>query len=713
MESNANADFFYRSLYEHNPEMVYLIDTFGTVKQRNSVFSKTLGYSNNTELKATELLFHSEDIQSYKDAFYKALSGVPQNMETAFINQDGRLIDINLTLIPTSYDGHISAIFGIAKDITDHKKAEDLNKHLAFYDSLTNLPNRRLFQEKLEQDLIISKTLQQKLAVMYLDLDRFKYINDTLGHFLGDKLLVQIAKRLRKCLGEDVILARLGGDEFGVLLPNFYMHQVIERSKTIIDALEGPFLIEGYHLFITTSIGISIYPNDGEDSHTLMKNADSALYKAKELGKNNFQVYTSSMNAQTFKIFSLESNLRNAIDLNQLELYYQPKVCPNTYDIIGAEALIRWNHPEWGLVLPDEFISLAEETGLDIELGSWVKRTACIQNKLWQDANLPKIPVSINLSANRFLEHSLLINTVETLKETKLEPKYLEVEITETSLLENEKIVFSVLGGLKELGIKVALDDFGTGYSSLSSLKRFKGLIDILKIDRTFIKDLSEIETDDSNFITNMIIQLSQQLKMEVVAEGVETSEQLQVLRNYNCNTIQGYLFSKPVSTADFEKLLRKGKIMPLESNTEDEDFIDHEKDFRIKLEHSLSASMTLTHIRGKKVELGTTEVLIYEIWTRGIRFISNIKLAANQEIILGLKTKILNQIITLEGSVVWLKEKNTGVYQYELEYKMEEVELVNLTSTLDQFDARLKESPLVPDCSFVLEDKYAFFHKS
>lgn len=711
MEQMDDSNYFYQSLFKYNPDIVYFINTSGSLEKMNDVFFQKLGFTNSHEINTIDSLIPSNFSHIHDEAFHRVLSGIPQNMNMMFLHKKGYTIDINLTMMPAYLDGVTVGAFGIAKDITDHMKAVKLNTYLANYDPLTRLPNRKLFREKLEQAIIIGNTLNQKVAVMYLDLDRFKYINDTLGHTLGDKLLIEIAKRLKYCLGENAIVARLGGDEFGILLTNFYMQQAKERSKSIIEALDKPFLIENYNLFVTTSIGISIYPHDGNDSLTLMKNADSALYKAKELGKNNFQVFSSSLNVQTYKIFSLESSLRHAIELGQLELYYQPKVCPNTYEIVGAEALIRWNHPEWGLVSPDEFIPLAEETGLVTEIGYWVKRTACIQNKKWQDANLPKIPISINLSANRFLERSLITSVMDVLEETKLESKYFEIEITESSLLENEKTVFSVLEGLKRLGVKVALDDFGTGYSSLSSLKRFKGLIEILKIDRTFINDLTPHDTADSNFIANMIIQLSQQLQMSVVAEGVETTDQLKVLNNYNCDTIQGYLFSKPVPAADFEKLLRKGKLVPEEMNTSQDGSENYGKDFKTILVNPLKAAMTLTQIRDNKVELGTMDVLIEEICTKRLKFLSNTKLAVNHSIILELKTTILSQIVKFAGMIVSVIEPKPNVYQYVLEYKMEEEELINLNKALDKFGA-LHPPSHDSVCSFVQTDRYAFFDK-
>ncbi|MFK2825228.1 EAL domain-containing protein [Bacillus sp. B190/17] len=606
------------------------------------------------------------------------------------INKDGSIIDVEAHS-KRIYSHNKSTIVGTLQDVTERKKAEELNKYLAYHDPLTELPNRRFFQEKLEENLIISNTLQQKLAVMYLDLDRFKYINDTLGHSIGDKLLQQISKRLNICLGEKNILARLGGDEFSVILPNITREDQINRhALTIIESLEDPFFIEGYKLFITTSIGISIYPNDGQDAQTLMKNADSALYKSKESGKNTYYIYSSSMNIGTYKTFSLELGLRNAIEMNQLEFYYQPKVCAQTFQITGAEALIRWNHPEWGLVSPGEFIPLAEETGLITELGKWVKYTACAQNKAWQRAGLPAIPISINISARRFMEKNLVKNIIQTLEETQLDPKYLEIEITETSVLENEKVVLSTLDELKSIGVRISLDDFGTGYSSLSYLKRFKGRIHTLKIDRSFIKDLNKEDPDNSNFITKTIIELAQHLKMEVVAEGVETEEQLQILKNYNCETIQGYYFSKPVPADEFVQLLQKGKFEILQkSHGEGINTLDGRRRYAgMNLDFPLVASMTLVQIGGRRVELGKTNVLIENIGLEGMRFLSDMRLTVHPNIILEFETKLFHQTIKMYGSVSWMNEVQADIFQYGLEFLVAEKERSELSRLLNQLSA-------------------------
>lgn len=553
----------FRSVVEEAFIGVYIIGQDGQIVYGNPKFYQILGTEFREGLNIREFI-HPEDHPIQKSILDNLIGG-GDGVDHSFriIRENGTLIDIEAHSKKVYFQNNRPRVVGTLQDITERKKSEDRIKYLAYYDSLTDLPNRMFFNTKLERELVNSKMLHQKLAVMILDLDRFKYINDTLGHRVGDKLLKQVSLRLKSVLEDNQdTLARLGGDGFIILslnIPN--TNGVMELAKRLIELLEKPFHVEEYELFITASLGISIFPIDGVDSETIIKHADSALHKAKDKGRNNFQIFTSSMNAEAYKIFTLESDLRKALQLNQFELYYQPKICAINHEILGAEALIRWNHPKFGVVTPDEFIPLAEETGIIHEIGKWVKETACFQNKEWQDSGLQAIPISINLSASRFLEKDLISNIVEILAKTELGPEYLEIEITETSLLENEKVVFSALDELNSIGIKVSLDDFGTGYSSLSYLKRFKGRIDTLKIDRTFINDLSLSDPDDSNFITKSIIEIAQHLKMNVVAEGVETLEQLEILRAYKCNTIQGYLFSKPVPAHELSLLLRKGKI--------------------------------------------------------------------------------------------------------------------------------------------------------
>ncbi|MDR7079505.1 diguanylate cyclase (GGDEF)-like protein/PAS domain S-box-containing protein [Neobacillus niacini] len=558
----AESELKFSSIVEEALIGVYIVQEDGKVSYGNKKFYEIVGITDSR----TEVYFrdyvHPEDRPNL-DSLGKILINSEKGITHAFriVKKDGSVLHIESHAANVYLQNKLHVV-GSLQDITERKEAEELNEYLAYHDFLTDLPNQRSFYKKMEHALISSKTLQQKLTVMFLDLDRFKYVNDTLGHSIGDKLLKKVSERLNMYLRDDDVLARIGGDEFVALLPNTgNTNQVVEYAQTIIESLEEPFHIENYELFITASIGISTFPYDGEDAETLIKHADSALYKAKAKGKNTYQIFTSSMNIEAYKLFALESDLRKALELNQLELYYQPQYSVGTQQIIGAEALIRWNHPEWGLVSPGEFIPIAEETGMIIEIGKWIKETACFQNKAWQDAGLPAIPISINLSAHRFLQKDLLENIKDILAKTKLDPKYLQVEIVETSLLENEKVVFSILDELRKIGIKIFMDDFGTGYSSLSSLKRFKKRIDTLKIDQSFINKLSRTNVDGSNFFTKTIIELAHHLEMDVVAEGVETTEQLEILKEYNCNHIQGYLFSKPIPADEFAALLKYGRF--------------------------------------------------------------------------------------------------------------------------------------------------------
>lgn len=447
------------------------------------------------------------------------------------------------------------------------KAFEKLN-YLSYHDPLTNLPNRIQFNEQLTQALARAYREGSNLAVMFLDLDRFKIINDTLGHNNGDILLQEVAKRLTNCVRKGDTISRLGGDEFTVILPGVTCGQDAAKvAQKIIDILAQPFTLDCHELFITTSIGISVYPTDGEDMETLVKNADAAMYLAKEQGRDKYQFYTEAMNDAALERLTMENNLRKAIQRKELEVYYQPIVDVKSKKINGLEALVRWQHPELGLIEPDKFYQLAEETGLILPLGEWVMQTACAQNKAWQEAGLPNLYMSVNLSARQFQQQSLVNSVIQILNETSLDPQYLQLEITEGIAMFNEDRVIAKLRTLKNLGILIAIDDFGTGYSSLSCLKKFP--IHKLKIDQIFIHNLT-VDTFDSA-ITSSIINMAHSLGLDVVAEGVETEAQLAFLQKDWCNEVQGYLFSGPLPATALEKyLFQYGSIPPGEVITED-----------------------------------------------------------------------------------------------------------------------------------------------
>ncbi len=455
-----------------------------------------------------------------------------------------------------SANGQLYGRIWYFRDVTEQKKHEEQIRHQSYYDALTGLPNRILFQDRLSIAISQASRNDQKLAVLFLDLDRFKLINDTLSHTIGDLLLKEVAARLSDCLHEGDTLCRLGGDQFKIILSD--IEQVEDAAKIaqkLTNAFSQPYIVEGHELYITTSIGISIYPDDGMDNKTLVRNANAAMNRAKDHGRNNYQFYTPSINAgMLLEKLSLESDLRKAIERSELYVHYQPRVNLHTNRLIGMEALVRWYHPQQGQISPGKFIPLAEETELIVHIDNFVLRTACAQNKAWQLAGYPPIRVAVNLSARQFQQRDLVETVAQILEETGLEAKYLELEITEGTTMNDAEAAISTICKLKDLGIHIAIDDFGTGYSSLSYLKKFP--IDTLKIDQSFVRDIS-IDLDDAA-IVSYIISLGHSLQLNVIAEGVETEEQRQFLSAGKCNEMQGFLYSPPLPPNEFEKMLQE-----------------------------------------------------------------------------------------------------------------------------------------------------------
>jgi diguanylate cyclase (GGDEF)-like protein len=453
-------------------------------------------------------------------------------------------------------------VLAIVRDITERKRTEERVFHLAYYDSLTGLLNRNSFKEHLVQALAQAQRHDRYVATLFLDLDRFKRINDTFGYKVGDLLLQGVAERI----GESVrksdkparhvdSVSRLGGDEFTILLAEIsHVQDLAKVAKRILETVSRPFIIAGHEIFMTGSIGITVYPMDGEDPDTLLKNADAAMYSAKEQGRNNYQFYSETMNASSFKRLSLENALRKALDRQEFLLHYQPLVDINSGKIVGMEALLRWNHPELGTVSPGDFIPLAEETSLIVPIGEWVLNTACIYNKTLQEMGLPPRSMAVNISSLQFRSQTLVETITRALKVSGLDACWLEIELTESAIMKNMEKSSGILRELKQMGVRVAIDDFGTGYSSLAYLKRFP--LDIIKIDRSFIRD---IPGDwDNEAIATAIIAMAHSLNLEVIAEGVETEEQLSFLRDHGCGAAQGYLFSPALPGEEMKEYLKK-----------------------------------------------------------------------------------------------------------------------------------------------------------
>jgi diguanylate cyclase (GGDEF)-like protein/PAS domain S-box-containing protein len=495
---------------------------------------------------------------------YKALAiehGIRSSWSTPIRSHQGAILGVFTTYSkeprePTDAETNlINVATHIAGIAIERKLAEDRIQFMATHDALTGLPNRTLLNDRLSQAVLYAQRYDRWVTVLFVDLDNFKFINDSLGHNAGDELLQTIANRMVGCVRATDTVVRIGGDEFVVVL--FDQPKDVDAiSETVVkiqSAIAAPVRLEGHDLRVTSSIGVANYPDDGVDAHTLLANADAALYRAKDVGRDNFQFYTSELNTKVHGRFLLQEELRNAVARSEFVLHYQPQVDLRTGRIFALEALVRWRHPKLGIVPPIKFIPMAEETGLIVPIGDWVLREACRQNKAWQNAGLPPVAVSVNVSARQFREKNLVARVAGVLDESGLDAKHLELEVTESLIMQDVDLAVSTMAALRRLGVQLSIDDFGTGYSSLSALKSFP--VSRLKIDKSFIDDLLADGNDKA--VANAIISLGRTLNLRVIAEGVETEAQAAFLRSVHCDEMQGYLFSKPLPAPEIEGLLR------------------------------------------------------------------------------------------------------------------------------------------------------------
>jgi diguanylate cyclase (GGDEF)-like protein/PAS domain S-box-containing protein len=449
--------------------------------------------------------------------------------------------------------GSVTGAVMVFHDVTQARAMSQKMSHLAQFDYLTDLPNRLLLNDRLSQAISVARRHQQQLAVLYADVDRFKHVNDSLGHLIGDKLLLSIAQRLVACVRSSDTVSRQGGDEFVILLSSVaHAEDAALSAQKILTVLGMPHRVEEHDLQITLSVGISIYPDDGTDAETLVKNADIAMLTAKDTGRNNYQFFKPNMNEHALERQSIEGGLRHALDRGEFVLHYQPKMDLMAETLTGAEALIRWRPPERGIVCPQDFIPIAEQCGYIVPIGRWVLREACRQRRRWLDAQLAPIPIAINISAVELRSTNFVDHVREILQETGVEPRYIEFELTETAFMQDPQSTIAVLHALKDMGIQLTLDDFGTGYSSLSYLKRFP--IDALKIDKSFVQGLCT-DSGDAKLVS-AVINLGRSFHLQVIAEGVETRAQFIALQGQNCAEGQGYYFQKPIAGDEFAKLL-------------------------------------------------------------------------------------------------------------------------------------------------------------
>ncbi|QDZ27564.1 EAL domain-containing protein [Noviherbaspirillum sp. UKPF54] len=560
----------FRALVEQASDSFYVHDSAGRLIDVNRHACDSLGYSRDELLSMTMMEIDVDlSLADLRHLQASAVEGAALAVESRHRRKNGSTFPVEIRMGPIRIGGK-EHLLSLVRDVTERKVLQEHIQHLAYHDALTALPNRAMFNRHLRHAIAQAQRYNKRLAVLFVDLDRFKNINDTLGHEAGDRLLQEMAHRIGSSLrsgdvvahlgNAESLVARLGGDEFVVLVEEVTdSAQVSQIARRILAATVKEYLLDGQLVHMTASVGISLFPEDGRNEYALMKHADIAMYRAKDSGKNTFQFYSAQMDAHSAKLLALESGLRRAIERNELTLHYQPRVDANSGRITGVEALVRWHHPDLGLVAPAHFIPLAEETGLIVPLSKWVLRQACLQCCQWKQLGLPPLRVSVNLSARQFTDDNLSGETARTLREVGMDPSLLELEITESMMMYNTDRTIQVLSELRMMGIGIAIDDFGIGYSSLSHLKQFP--IDIIKMDRSFIKDIPGDYSDAA--IADAIIAMSQRLKVMVVAEGVETDAQLDFLRERGCDEIQGYYFSKPLPPDEFVRFALDNLAVP------------------------------------------------------------------------------------------------------------------------------------------------------
>jgi diguanylate cyclase (GGDEF)-like protein/PAS domain S-box-containing protein len=558
---------FTQELIEALPTPIYFKDSEGRYIGVNRAWESFFSIARGTALGRTVHDIYSRDPQfaAYQHSKDKLLWERPgcQAYDAILTSADKKLRNVVYYQATfTNTDGKMAGLIGTIVDITDRKEDEEKLRRLAYYDPLTELPNRLLCMEQLRQAMSAAERSGRKVAILYIDLDRFKYINDSLGYDVGDKLLKLVAQRLRELMRPGDTVSRFGGDEFTVLLEDVeHVEDVTRLAQRIIDCFMQPLHVAERELFSTPSIGITLYPLDADNAENLIKNADAAVHHAKNRGGSTFQFYTSEMNLRTARRLAIETALRHALERGEITLHYQPQVDLTTGHVIGAEALLRWQHPEFGSISPVEFIPIAEEVGLILPMGEWALRTACAQLRAWQDVGFRDLRIAVNLSSRQLQQGRLVPQVRAALAQAGLDGRYLELELTESMLIHDSEINRAAFAELDALGVKFSVDDFGTGYSSLSYLKLFP--IDAVKIDRSFLRGVPN--DPDSVAIAAAIIAMARSLGIGAVAEGVETVDQLEFLRRRGCATMQGYYFSKPIPAAEFTAMLKEGRRLLLQ----------------------------------------------------------------------------------------------------------------------------------------------------
>lgn len=674
----------FQVLVQQSSDVFEIISPDFTILYVSPAVERILGYPPEERIgrSALELMEEEE-----KKKFIKMVDHVLDRPEDrmqgdlTLRHKDGKLNYLTYSMLNQLAEPSIQGIVINWRDITDRIESLKEIEYLATHDELTTLPNRVSLKQKMSQLCSQKGKSSDSFSLIMLDIDGFRYVNDALGYQLGDQLIVQVASRLKEFLREEAFLCRYTGDQFAIIIQNLKSSWEYEQAVKKITALfREPFKVDLYELDITVSLGISMFPHDETDPDLLINYANISLLRSKNEGKNRYKFYSLDIGVQIYKQVVLRTDLVKAIERNQFRVYYQALVKLESSDILAAEALIRWEHPEWGMVSPNEFISIAEETGFIITLGNWMLHEVCRNYKSWMEKGMPSVKISVNYSSIQFFERNFVENIIQIINQYELDPHFLIMEITESVFMKNPEKAVVDIKRLQAEGIQVALDDFGTGFSSLSYLNTFN--IDILKIDRSFIKNVMVDEA--STIITRSVIDLAQELKIKVVAEGVEKMDQLDYLKGLNCYSGQGHLFNKPVPAEEFEELLSKEKCSPTQLAKENKEGREKRRYFRIKIPQSLEADMSVVETPGQKFKIGNMKVELKNLSSEGLCFSAGVRLPVNSDLILEFAIPLKDGGVTrVCGSPVWAQEVEKNLYDYGVRFQFDPSEKLDMTASL------------------------------
>ncbi|HEY4599890.1 MAG TPA: EAL domain-containing protein [Cerasibacillus sp.] len=651
-----------------------------------------------------EEMIYPDDLHSVAAKQSDLLLGKEINHTYRIISGDGTMKWVLDQTIPKLNDqGEVTHLFGMLTDITAEVETKEQLHYLANYDSLTSLPNHKSIRERLRK--LCKGT--SPFALMCVEVDNFQQINHALGYKIGDKVLKHSANKIKNILSDDTFLARMSSHTFIIIMEHFKTKQaVFNKAEEIMELFMTPITIKEYDLHETISIGISFFPEDGTNKASLLERTYSALYHAKKSGESNYQIYSYSKDISAYKKYILEKDMRKAIQHKEFELYYQPQVNSYSGIIVGAEALIRWNHKEWGIVSPGEFIPLAEENHLINHMTDWTIEQVCSDLRRWKDKGYTLRPIAINISPIRLLKKGLVEYVKNLLDKYDIPAKYIMFEITESKELENRKSVRSTLTDLRKLGIKIIIDDYGTGFASIQYLHDYE--IDTIKVDKMYVQSINNEDKKDANIVSSLI-HLAKALDMKVVAEGVEEYEQLEFLKQKECDFIQGYLFSKPVPIQSFEKMMQAGYLMP-KCKFKQKPTKERRRFYRLIFPQYLPADLSVTEVNKRKVDLGTAPILIENISIGGLKILSKLNLPVHSALKFRFYFTIMQEQFSINGKLIWKIEEKGDLFYYGIEFIIQDREQERLAQLINHMTALQKQQKDIPDTNFIDENPYLYF---